>query len=761
MKIACLGAGPAGLYFSILAKKADPASRVEVFERYPQDETVGWGIVFSDQALTSLRDADRETHDEIVAAFRHWDDIDIFLRGQHVRSRGHGFAGIARARLLDILRRRAIALSVNISYETTISEPSQWQGFDLVVAADGVHSAIRKRHAEAFRPSSSSGRCRFIWLSTSRKLDAFTFDFRETAFGWFTLHAYRYDEEASTVIIEVSEETWQKAGLHSCTTAQTVAFCEKLFADRLQGSPLVANPCHRSTSEWVTFEHILCEQWHHDNIVLIGDAAHTAHFSIGSGTRLAMEDAIALAKCIDEHPEVGSALECYQTLRQPEALKLVNAARNRMEWFESVARHACLSPLQFSYSLLTGSQRIGHESLRKRDPDYVASVERLVAVQSGVDKIIPPMFTPFRICALVLPNRIVVSPMAMYSAQDGVPGDFHVAHLAARALGGAGLVMTEATYGSPEGRITSGCTGLWNEEQLLAWRRIVDLVHAQSYAKVGLQLGHAGPKGATPIPGRHASGEKWPLLAASELPFDHGSQAPRAMTRADMSKVRGQLVAAVNRAEQAGFDLIELHCAHGYLFSSFISPLTNLRDDEYGGTLDNRLRYPLEVFVAMRAAWPASKPMFVRISAHDWASGGNTPKDAVTIAAAFKAAGADLIDVSSGQTTAMAKPVYGRMYQTPFADRIRNEVNIATMAVGNISEPDQVNSIIAAGRADLCALGRPHLADPCWTLHAAVALGYRRIPWPEQYESARKQYESHIAHFTGELLQSKYNQDHE
>jgi len=761
MKIACLGAGPAGLYFSILARQADPSRQVEVFERFPQDETVGWGVVFSDQALTSLRDADRKTHDEIVAAFCHWDDIDIFFRGQRLRSRGHGFAGISRAKLLDILRRRAKALGVHIAYETTISKPSQWQGFDLVVAADGVHSAVRKRYAEAFRPTSSAGRCRFIWLSTPRRLDAFTFDFRETTFGWFTLHAYRYDEEASTVIVEVSEETWQNAGLYSFTTAQTVAFCEKLFADRLQGRPLIANPCHRSTSEWVKFEHICCEQWHHDNIVLIGDAAHTAHFSVGSGTRLAMEDAIALARCIDEHSQVGSALAHYQALRQPEAMKLVNAARNRMEWFENVARHARLSPLQFSYSLLTGSQRIGHESLRKRDPDYVASVERLVAVQSGVDKTIPPMFTPHRIRALVLPNRVVVSPMAMYSAVDGVPGDFHVAHLAARALGGAGLVMTEATYASPEGRITSGCTGIWNEAQRLAWQRIVTLIHAQSYAKIGLQLGHAGPKGATPIPGRHASGEKWPLLAASELPFDQGGQTPRAMARDGMDLVRGQLVAAVTRAEQAGFDLIELHCAHGYLFSSFISPLTNQRGDEYGGSLDNRLRYPLEIFVAMRAAWPANKPMFVRISAHDWAVGGNTPEDAVAIAAAFQAAGADLIDVSSGQTTALAKPVYGRMYQTPFADRIRNEVNIATMAVGNISAPDQVNSIIAAGRADLCALGRPHLADPCWTLHAAAALGYRRIPWPEQYETARKQYESHIAYFTGEQLQSKYNQGHE
>ncbi len=748
MKIACLGAGPAGLYFSILARKSAPSHSVEVFERYAENDTFGWGIVFSDQALTALQDADADTHAEIVAAFRHWDGIDIFFRGQQLHSRGHGFAGIARTRLLDILRRRAAKLDVRLSYETPIDDPGKLADYDLVVAADGVRSATRKRHESVFNPQTSVGDCRFIWLATARKLDSFVFDFRESEFGWFTMHAYPFDAGMSTVIIEATDVTWRKAGLDSCSGAQGIAFCERLFAERLGGA-LLANPRHQGSSQWVRFESIHCRQWHHGNIALIGDAAHTAHFSIGSGTRMAMEDAIALARCINETAQVGAALARYQSLREPEAAKLINAARNRREWFESVARHARLDPLQFSYSLLTGSQRISHDNLRQRDPQYVAAVEEHVARQSGLDRPVPPMFTPFRIRDMVLPNRVVVSPMAMYSCVDGLPGDFHLAHLAARAAGGAGLVMAEATYASPEGRITSACTGIWNDAQVAAWQRIVALVHATTPARIGIQLGHAGPKGATPAPGLSKSDlrkeERWPLLAASAVAYDQDSVTPGAMTRTDMDLVRDQLVAAVRRADRAGFDVLELHCAHGYLLSSFLSPLTNLRNDDYGGTNEKRLRYPLEVFAAMRAAWPAARPMFVRISAHDWAPGGNTPADAVAIAAAFQAAGADLIDVSSGQTTPLARPVYGRMYQTPFADRIRNEIGIPTMAVGGIFEPDHVNSIIAAGRADLCAIGRPHLADPNWTLRAAAAQGFRDIPWPRQYGSARMQFESHLA----------------
>jgi anthraniloyl-CoA monooxygenase len=748
-RIACIGAGPAGLYFAILAKKTDPARHIDVFERNAPNDNVGWGIVFSDQTLETLHLADADTHAAIEQAFHHSDNVDVHYRDQHVRSTGHGFSGIARARLLDILRQRALALGVILHTESHFSVPEQWSGYDLVVAADGVHSKVREHYREHFRPQIETGKNRFIWLGTTHKFDTFAFDFRNTEWGWFVLHGYRYDNDASTVIVETSEENWRRAGLDRCSTEETLAFCERLFADCLGGDALMANPQHRSTSQWVRFERLHCKNWFHDNIVLLGDAAHTAHFSIGAGTRMAMEDAIALSGCIDHKPTIREALACYQTLREPEALKIVNAARNRQRWFENVARYTQLDPLQFTYSLFTGSQRISHSNLRLRDPLFTTAIETSVARSAGVDvsPAPPPMFTPFRLRDVTLPNRVVVSPMAMYSCKNGLPGDFHLAHLGERALGGAGLVMSEATYASPEGRITSACTGLWSDAHEAAWKHIVDFIHANSHAKIGIQLGHAGPKGSTPAPDKHVGQPdtaSWPLLAASALPYDAQSQVPRAMSSVDMTQIKNELVTATQRAARAGFDVLELHCAHGYLLSSFLSPLTNHRNDEYGGSLENRLRYPLDVFSAMRTVWPLHKPMFVRISAHDWALGGNTDDDAVVIATAFKAAGADLIDVSSGQTTPLAKPVYGRMYQTPFADRIRNEVGIACMAVGNIFEHDHVNSIIAAGRADLCAIARPHLADPHWTLRAAAAQGYRGLPWPTPYERAKTQFESHV-----------------
>lgn len=760
-----IGTGPGGLYFALLAKKADPTRHIEVFERNAAGDTFGWGIVFSDQALDNLRAADAATHRAITQAFRHWDDIDVHYRGECLHTTGHGFAGIARTTLLDILRAGARELGVIVHDNDHIGSASRWAGFDLVVGADGVHSVVRAHGHAQFRPQVQSGRNRFVWLGTSHRFDAFNFDVRETAWGWFVLHGYRYANDASTVVIETDEATWRRAGLDGATTDASIAFCERLFAERLGGERLVANPRHRSTSEWTCFDRLHCERWYvangSDNLVLLGDAAHTAHFSIGSGTRLAMEDAIALARCLDAHPdvaEIGTALASYQAEREPEALKIVNAARNRMQWFENLPRYTQLDPLQFTYSLLTGSQRIGHDNLRRRDPGFVAKVDAHIAQQAGVDATTPPppMFTPFRLRELTLSNRVVVSPMAMYSAVDGMPNDFHLAHLGERALGGAGLVMTEATYASADGRITTACTGLWNDAQEAAWKRIVGYVHARSTARIGIQLGHAGPKGGTPVPclggtptpGQSETETTWPLFAASAQAYDERSDVPRAMTRDDMIRIRDQMVSAVLRADCAGFDLLELHCAHGYLLSSFLSPLTNRRTDDYGGSIENRLRYPLEVFAAMRAVWPQHKPMSVRISAHDWAPGGNTDADAVVIASAFKHAGADLIDVSSGQTTPLARPVYGRMYQTPFAERIRFEAGIATMAVGNIYEADHVNSIIAAGRADLCAIARPHLADPHWTLRAAAAQGYRGLPWPSSYERARAQLESHLKNST-------------
>ncbi len=754
MRIVCLGGGPAGLYFSILMKKSDPAHEVTVLERNRPDDTFGWGVVFSDATLDNFALADPESHAEITRGFHHWDNCDIFFKERCTTSGGHGFCGIGRRKLLNILQARAAELGVKLVFETNVEDDAEFvqaRQYDLIVAADGANSFIRNKYAAHFKPAIEIRKSRYIWLGTRLKLNAFTFITEPTEWGWFQVHAYQFERDTSTFIVECREETWRAAGLDKLDQAGSIAFCEKLFAKYLQGHKLIGDARHPRGSAWLNFTRVLCEQWHYRNIVLIGDAAHTAHFSIGSGTKLAMEDAIVLSKSITANSgNVERALELYQAEREIEALKLQSAARNRMEWFENVARYTHMAPEQFAYALLTGSQRIGHENLKLRDPAYVDSVESWFAGQSGLPaQPLPPMFTPFSIAGLTLKNRVVVSPMAMYSCRDGMPDDFLLVHLGSRALGGAGLVMTEMTCVSPEARITPACAGLWNDRQLQGWRRIVDFTHHHSGARIGIQLGHCGPKGSTRL-GWEAIDEplpegNWPLLAASAIAYGPRNQVPQAMSRADMDQVRDDFVAAARRALNAGFDLLELHCAHGYLLSSFICPLTNRRGDEYGGNLENRLHYPLEVCRALRAAWPAGKPLSVRISAHDWAPGGNTPDDAVIMARRFKEAGADLIDVSSGQTTRDARPVHGRMYQTPFADRIRNEVAIATIAVGNIFEADHVNSIVAAGRADLCALARPHLADPAWTLHAAAQLGFHAAAWPPQYLSGKEQLERNLA----------------
>ncbi len=752
MKIVCLGGGPAGLYFAILVKKANPSWRVTVIERNRYDATFGWGVVFSDKTMSGFKDADPQTHASITEAFRHWDDIDVFFKGRRIRSGGHGFCGIARIKLLQILQARAAKLGVRLFFQTEVADPEEYAPkYDLVVGADGASSVTRRRYESAFRPNIEVRNNRFIWLGSRKKLDAFTFDFRETEWGWFNLHAYRFDADWSTFIVETPEKNWLAAGIDKMEAKQSVALCEKIFAERLDGLPLVSNARHlRGPLLWLKFHRVLCEKWFYKNIVLIGDAAHTAHFGIGSGTKLAMEDAIALARMITAHGGDARALEKYQEEREVEALKLQSAARNRMEWFEDVDRYAHLEPEQFTYSLLTGSQRIGHENLKLRDAGYVAGIEKWFAARSGVAHAIPPMFTPFKVRELTLKNRVIVSPMAMYMAENGVPNDFHLVHFGARAMGGAAMISTEMTCVSPDARITPACLGLWSDEQLPAWKRIVDYVHAQTDAKIALQLGHAGRKGSTRrawegIDEPLESGN-WGLVSASPIPYIEGvSQVPREATRADLDRIKADFVAATLRGVEAGFDWLELHCAHGYLLSSFISPLTNRRSDEYGGPLENRCRYPLEVFRAMRAAWPQEKPMSVRISVHDWVPGGITPEDAAKIACWFKAAGADVIDCSSGQVSKAEQPVYGRMFQVPFSDRIRNEVGVATIAVGNIFEGDHVNTIIAAGRADLCALARPHLADPAWTLHEAARQGYAEVWWPSPYLNGKQQLERNLA----------------
>ncbi len=718
-------------------------------ERNRPDETYGWGVVFSDQTLGNLARADAPTYQAILDSFNHWDDIDIHFKGHTITSSGHGFCGIPRKRLLHILQERCAELGVEQVFRTEVRDDSLYAGADLIVASDGVNSKMRQKYAAYFQPQIEKRRCKYIWLGTRQRFDAFTFAFEKTEWGWFQAHAYRFDRDMSTFIVETPEENWYRAGLDRMTTDESVAFCQRMFARYLDGHELLSN-VHPLAHPWQNFQRVTNEHWTHGNIVLLGDAAHTAHFSIGSGTKLALEDAIALAQALERNSDIPSALQVYEAERKLEVLKLQNAARNSTDWFENVERYTTLEAEQFAYSLLTRSQRVSHENLRLRDKDYIAEIEAWLAQRSGLAaQSIPPMFTPFQLRDLTLPNRVVVSPMAMYSCEDGTPDDFYLVHLGSHAHGGAGLVFTEMTCVSPDARITPGCAGMYLPEHRDAWRRIVSYVHTRTPAKIGLQLGHAGPKGSTQL-GWEDSDEpllegNWPLIAASAIPYGPRNQTPRSMTRADMDRVLADFVRAATWGEACGFDWLELHCAHGYLLSSFLSPLTNWRDDEYGGSLENRCRYPLEVFRALRAIWPAHKPMSVRISAHDWAPGGNTPDDAVVIARLFKEAGADLIDVSSGQTTREARPVYGRMYQTPFADRIRNEVAIATMAVGAIFEPDHVNSIIAAGRADLCALARPHLADPYWTLHAAAQLGYSAMPWPKQYLNGKAQLERNLA----------------
>ncbi|HEY2558612.1 MAG TPA: bifunctional salicylyl-CoA 5-hydroxylase/oxidoreductase [Caldimonas sp.] len=763
MKIVCIGGGPSGLYFALLMKQHDPRHDIVVVERNKPYDTFGWGVVFSDQTLGNLQAADPKSADRILGAFNHWDDIEVNIRGHRIRSGGHGFCGIGRKRLLNILQERCEELGVELVFETDVQSEDAYGDADLVIASDGLNSRIRSRHAEAYRPDIDLRDCRFVWLGTHKLFEAFTFAFEETEWGWFQAHAYRFDDDTSTFIVETPERVWRAAGLETMEKEEAIAFCEQLFARYLDGHKLMSNATHlRGSAQWIRFPRVVCDTWVHRGgrhgstpIVLMGDAAHTAHFSVGSGTKLALEDAIELARCIARAPgDIDGALEAYEAVRSVEVLKIQNAARNSTEWFEHVDRYVHLPPEQFAYSLLTRSQRISHENLRLRDKDYVEDYEDWIAEHAGVQRAtlghsIPPMLTPFTARGVTLKNRIVVSPMAQYSCVDGMPADFHLVHLGARAMGGAGMVVAEMTCTSPDARITPACPGLWNTAQRDAWRRIVDFVHANTEAKIAMQIGHAGAKGSTRVPwegeDQPLADGNWPLVSASPQQYLDGvSDWSRAMTRADLDRVTADFVGATRYAAEAGFDWLELHCAHGYLLSSFISPLTNQRTDGYGGTLANRLRFPLEVFAAIRAVWPEQLPISVRISAHDWVAGGITPDDAVEIARAFKAAGADLIDCSSGQVSKRQQPVYGRMYQTPFADRIRNEAGIATIAVGAISEADHVNSIIAAGRADLCAIARPHLANPSWTLLEAAKIGVTEVDWPKQYRSAKQQLERNL-----------------
>ncbi|WP_406648686.1 bifunctional salicylyl-CoA 5-hydroxylase/oxidoreductase [Aliisedimentitalea scapharcae] len=751
MRIACLGGGPAGLYFAISMKLRQPDAKVTVIERNKPDDTFGWGVVLSDDALENLTANDPQSAEAIRASFAYWDDIAVVHGGARTVSGGHGFAGIGRKKMLLVLQDRARELGVDLQFETIAKPASEYQKeYDLVVGCDGLNSQVRSEFADHFKPNIDVRPCKFIWLGTHQKFDdAFTFVFEETKHGWVWIHAYQFDDDTATVIVECSAETWDNWGFEGMSKDEIIRTCEEIFADHLDGHDLISNADHlRGSAVWINFPRVLCEKWYHENVVLLGDASATAHFSIGSGSRLAFDSAIALAEFVTTEPTLEQAFARYQEERRLDVLRLQSAARNSLEWFEEVERYLGMDPVQFNYSLLTRSQRISHENLRLRDGEWLQSAEKWFQTRAGAPADAPtrpPMFAPYQLRNMSLKNRVVVSPMAQYKAVGGCPTDWHLIHYGERAKGGAGLVYTEMTCVSAEGRITPGCPGLYAPEHEAAWQRLTGFVHAETDAKICCQIGHSGRKGSTQVGWEvmdaPLSDGNWDTMSASAIAWSDQNAAPREITRAEMDMVRDQFVASAEMADRAGFDMIELHAAHGYLISSFISPMSNVRGDEYGGSLENRMRYPLEVFNAMRAVWPATKPMSVRISANDWVGeAGVTPDEAVEIARMFEAVGADIIDVSAGQTSTEAEPVYGRMFQTPFSDRIRNEAGISTMAVGNIYEADHANSILMAGRADLVCVGRPHLADPYWTLHEATKVGDRLAPdWPLPYEAGRDQ----------------------
>jgi anthraniloyl-CoA monooxygenase len=746
MRIVSIGGGPAGLYFSILMKKALPGAEITVYERNRSGDTFGWGVVFSDETLDNFERADPESFAEITSRFRYWKDIETFYGGERVVTTGHGFAALSRKTLLLILQQRCRELEVELVFEREVTGVEEFAAADLIVGADGINSAVREADAGHFRPRLDRRQCRFSWLGTDKPLDAFTFIFKESEWGLFQVHAYPFESRLSTWILECQDEVWRRAGLSEATEEETVAFAEGLFAEELDGHGLLTN-----RSLWRRFPTVRCETWHHDNVVLLGDAAHTAHFSIGSGTKMAMEDAVILAETFRElgSGDVPRVLRAYEERRWVDVIKLQKAAQTSLEWFENSARYLGQDPVQFTFNLMTRSKRITYDNLRTRDPALIRRVDAgfpaWAGAEGSTDRRTPPIFTPMRLRGLELANRIVVSPMCQYSAVDGVVGDWHLVHLGSRAVGGAGLVVSEMTDVSEEGRITTGCAGMYRDEHVAAWARIVDFVHANSGARIGIQLAHAGRKGSVRHPWQGddvpltAAEGAWRTLAPSAEPFRPDWPAPRAMDRPDMDRVRDAFVRATGMAEEAGFDWLELHMAHGYLLSSFISPLSNRRDDEYGGSLANRMRYPLEVFQAMRRAWPEDRPMSVRISATDWLddAGGVTIEESVILALLLKENGCDVIDVSTAGNSPASEPQYGRMYQVPFADRIRHEVGVPVMAVGALLGADHANTVLAAGRADLAVMARPHLRDPYLTLHAAERYELWDHPWPGQYDPAK------------------------
>ena len=773
MKIEIIGAGPAGLYFALLMKKADPSHRIRVYEQNKQDDTFGFGVVFSAETLGHFRDYDAVSYDRIRETFAYWDDIDTIYKGEKIVSGGHGFCGMSRKNLLLILQRCCREAGVEMEFEREIKSLDELDpDTDLILCANGINSWIRDQNADHFKPSFDWRPNKFVWLGTTKPLPAFTFDFRENDAGIWNLHAYQYNSEMSTLIVETTEEAWKKAGMDEATEEDTVAYVSALYADLLDEYPVITN-----RSLWRNFPMIRCETWVKDNLVIMGDCAHTAHFSIGSGTKLAMEDAIALFECCQLESDPLAALKIYDENRRGDVERLQHAADVSLSWFEHVDRYWDMDPVQFTFSLMSRSKAITYDNLRLRDKAFVAAVDKEFSADAAErydapqlkETPVPPMFAPMQLRDMRLSNRVVVSPMCQYCATDGDPDDWHFTHYTSRAMGGAGLVFTEMACITPDARITPGCAGIWTDHQEARWKRIVDFAHDRTDAKMAIQIGHAGRKGATKLAwegiDQPLDDGAWEIIAASPLPYLPHSQVPREMTRDDMDRVKADFVAAFERAARAGFDLAELHCAHGYVLATFLSPVTNKRPDEYGGSMENRLRYPLEVFDACRAVWPENRPMSVRISATDWIDGGTTADDAVEFATAFKAHGCDLINVSTGQTDAAEKPIYGRMFQAPFSEQIRAEAGIPTLVAGNIFDWDQVNTIVGAGRSDLVALARTHLYNPYFTQQAAAYYGVEDIVWPDQYMSAKfaafRQYERERSEIDELREQAKPNSEAE
>ncbi|HUQ73249.1 MAG TPA: bifunctional salicylyl-CoA 5-hydroxylase/oxidoreductase [Burkholderiales bacterium] len=746
MKISIIGGGPGGLYFALLAKKAWPRWDITVYERNRPDDTFGFGVVFSDQTLDTFKAYDLVTYERIRRRFAYWGDVDVVYKGETLRSGGNGFCGCSRVALLNILQDRARELGVQMRFQREVDDVSEFPDSDLIVVADGINSKIRTKHAEHFQPSIDLRPNKFTWLGSTKPLDAFKYFFRETPQGLIVAHCYQYEPDRSTWVIETDEQTWKNFGLDKLSETDMLPVIEGIFAVELEGHKLIAN-----RSLWRNFPTITNKTWVMDKTVLIGDAKATAHFSIGSGTKLAMEDAIALYEAFRAHGDVKPALKRYDTARREEVEKTQHAANVSLAWFEHMRRYWGMEAEQFAFGVMSRSKQITWENLELRDEAFVRRVHRWFAhrvrkqgFDIDVDNPPVPMFTPFRLRDMVVENRVVVSPMDQYSAVDGVPGEWHLVHLGSRAIGGAGIVYVEMTCPSPEGRISPGDTGLWNEEQRDAFKRIVDFCHANSKAKLCMQLGHSGRKGSTQLGWERMDhpleSGNWPVVSASPIPYYEGvSQVPRELSRREMEEMIQQFEKSTRYADQAGFDMLELHMAHGYLLASFISPLTNQRKDAYGGSIENRMRFPLEVFKACRKIWPEGKPMSVRLSATDWAPGGLSGEDLMAAARMLKEAGCDLIDCSTGQTVPNQKPIYGRMYQAPFADWVRNEVGIATMTVGAVTTPDQVNTLLASGKADLVALARPHLANPYFTLQASAWYQHMGQYWPPQYLSGRDQ----------------------